>query len=117
MVTQFMLGHFEKETGPALPRRRKESLFFRARHYPKIESLSLQHMQKQVEEAYNLLSQCAKIPEAVQPVDGMHLVGEVTNPPTMNLCKPKDQRNLAGFAEALVAYSAARKGLLLGPRP
>ena len=108
MVTQFMLGHFEKERSRFSLVEEKVTLF-RATHYPKIENLSLAHAEE-VEMEY--LSFLAKIPEAYN--QSMASFGEEAKSSYEEFLQTEGPKEFGRFAEALVAYSAARN-VLLGP--
>ena len=106
MVTQFMLGHFEKERGRLSLVDEKVTLF-RATHYPKIENLSPAHAEE-VEKAY--LAFLAKIPEAYN--QSMAAFGAEVTTSYDEFVQTEGPKEFGRFAEALVAYSAARNVLL-----
>jgi len=108
MVTQFMLGHFEKERGRFSLVEEKVTLF-RATHYPKIENLSLAHAEE-VEMEY--LAFLTEIPEAYN--QSIASFGEEAKSSYNEFLQTEGPKEFGRFAEALVAYSAARN-VLLGP--
>ena len=106
MVTQFLLGHFEKERGRLALVEDKITLF-RAQQYPKIENLNPENLSA-IETAYaNFLAQ---IPETYD--QAIKTFGNEVAETFLEFSKHEGPKEFGRFAEALVAYESIRNAFV-----
>ena len=106
MVSQFMLGHFEKERG-RLQLLSDQVMLFRAQQYPKIEKLTKENL-KQIQLAYNQF-----LGQAPQNYNlAMREFGEEVTITFNDFYSKEGPKEFGRFAEALVAYSSVRQAFL-----
>ncbi|MBT3540238.1 MAG: hypothetical protein HN489_03795, partial [Opitutae bacterium] len=103
LVSEFILGHFEKERS-RLPLVETKITFFRAQQYPNIEEPSL-NVLKEIEKAYNTFLD--KVPEAYN--QAIKDFGNEVSLTYEGFNLSKGPKEFGRFAEALVAYETIRR--------
>jgi len=106
LVSEFILGHFEKERS-RLPLVETKITFFRAQQYPNIEEPSL-YVLKEIEKAYNTFLD--KVPEAYN--QAIKEFGNEVSLTYEGFNLSKGPKEFGRFAEALVAYETIRRSFL-----
>ena len=106
LVSEFILGHFEKERS-RLPLVETKITFFRAQQYPNIEEPSL-NVLKEIEKAYNTFLD--KVPEAYN--QAIKEFGNEVSLTYEGFNLSKGPKEFGRFAEALVAYETIRRSFL-----